>query len=166
MTEQEAYPLKLKYEMNKLGVDAPTSLLPPGDEEEQKFGMPPYWEEYFGEEYEGTPERTFAEAKRRDVVEGRAGTVPYHLDPDWLRANRSIAMQVLESRGIMLEEDEIDAFIESAGRRAELPLEDKSLDVGVRAEFRLPTITSDAEYDALPSGSEFIDPEGNRRRKP
>jgi hypothetical protein len=27
-------------------------------------------------------------------------------------------------------------------------------------------ISSDAEYDALPSGAEFIDPEGNRRRKP
>lgn len=27
-------------------------------------------------------------------------------------------------------------------------------------------ISTDAEYDALPSGAEFIDPEGNRRRKP
>lgn len=29
-----------------------------------------------------------------------------------------------------------------------------------------PKISSDAEFDALPSGAEFIDPEGNRRRKP
>ena len=30
----------------------------------------------------------------------------------------------------------------------------------------MPRITNDAEYDALPSGAEFIDPEGNTRRKP
>ena len=30
----------------------------------------------------------------------------------------------------------------------------------------VPTISSDEEYDALPSGAEFIDPEGKRRRKP
>ena len=29
-----------------------------------------------------------------------------------------------------------------------------------------PTITSDAEYEALPSGTEFIAPDGSRRRKP
>lgn len=31
---------------------------------------------------------------------------------------------------------------------------------------RIPQITSDEEFDALPSGAEFIDPEGVRRRKP
>jgi hypothetical protein len=30
----------------------------------------------------------------------------------------------------------------------------------------IPTIRSDADYDNLPSGAEFIDPEGKRRRKP
>jgi hypothetical protein len=30
----------------------------------------------------------------------------------------------------------------------------------------VPTISTDKDYDALPSGAEFIDPEGNRRRKP
>lgn len=30
----------------------------------------------------------------------------------------------------------------------------------------LPKVASDTEYDALPSGAEFIDPEGTRRRKP
>jgi hypothetical protein len=30
----------------------------------------------------------------------------------------------------------------------------------------MPTITSDDEYNALPSGAQFIDPQGNRRRKP
>lgn len=30
----------------------------------------------------------------------------------------------------------------------------------------LPNVTTDAEFDALPSGAEFIDPEGQRRRKP
>jgi hypothetical protein len=31
---------------------------------------------------------------------------------------------------------------------------------------RLPTIASDEEYDALPSGTSFVDPEGNIRSKP
>jgi hypothetical protein len=30
----------------------------------------------------------------------------------------------------------------------------------------LPNVMTDAEFDALPSGAEFIDPEGQRRRKP
>ena len=34
------------------------------------------------------------------------------------------------------------------------------------ATGRIPQITSDEEFDALPSGAEFIDPEGVRRRKP
>lgn len=34
------------------------------------------------------------------------------------------------------------------------------------ATGRIPQIASDAEFDALPSGAEFIDPEGVRRRKP
>lgn len=34
------------------------------------------------------------------------------------------------------------------------------------AQPQLPKVTSDAEYNALPKGAEFIDPEGKRRRKP
>jgi len=34
------------------------------------------------------------------------------------------------------------------------------------APTQRPTIKTDADYDALPSGAEFIDPQGNVRRKP
>ena len=113
MTEQEAYPLKLKYEMNKMGVDAPTSLLPTGDEEE-RYGVRPYWMR--GRDApEGTPERQLYEAKLAEGISGeRRGTIPYYLDPEWLRANRDIAMSVLEKHEIMLEEEDIDALIRGA----------------------------------------------------
>ncbi len=35
-----------------------------------------------------------------------------------------------------------------------------------RQEANLPMIFSDADYDALPSGAEFIDPDGKKRKKP
>jgi len=110
MSKREAYPLKLKYEMNKLGVDVPTSLLPTGDEEE-RYGVRPYWMR--GRDApEGTPERQLYEAKMQEAISGeRRGVVPYYLDPEWLRANRHIAQQVLDAKGIVLEEEEIDALI-------------------------------------------------------
>lgn len=37
---------------------------------------------------------------------------------------------------------------------------------GGAGEARIPAVTSDADYDALPSGAMFLDPEGNQRRKP
>lgn len=39
--------------------------------------------------------------------------------------------------------------------------------VSPTAQIRgLPTVASDDQFDALPSGAEFVDPEGNIRRKP
>tara|TARA_S200002703_G_scaffold52858_2_gene45711 strand:- start:3628 stop:4887 length:1260 start_codon:yes stop_codon:yes gene_type:complete len=40
------------------------------------------------------------------------------------------------------------------------------IDAAVGPVFPLPTISSDADYDKLPSGMEFLDPEGTKRRKP
>jgi hypothetical protein len=37
---------------------------------------------------------------------------------------------------------------------------------GAGAPQRLPTISTDAQFDALPSGAQFLDPRGNVRRKP
>lgn len=37
---------------------------------------------------------------------------------------------------------------------------------GAAPPMEVPTISSDAEYEALPSGTEFIAPDGTRRRKP
>ena len=127
MTEQEAYPLKLKYEMNKMGVDAPTSLLPTGDEED-KYGVRPYYlEPEFERDY---PE--LAEAKKKEVISGqRRGTVPYYLDPEYIRTNPAAARQAQEARGIFLSDEEFDDL---TGTPTELPLGDKQLDVGVQVE--------------------------------
>lgn len=71
MTEQEAYPLKLKYEMNKMGVDVPTSLLP----REQKVDPMKQLIQRFltDEEVEGIPGAT----GRIRVIspEGQSGTI-------------------------------------------------------------------------------------------
>lgn len=132
MTEEEAYPIKLKYQISRTGADVPTSLLPAGGEDE-RFGVDPYWMR--GRDApEGTPERQLYEAKMAEGISGeRRGVVPYYLDPEWLRTNRDIAQQVLDSKGIILEEDEIDAMIRGA-EPTELPLGDKSLGVGVQVQ--------------------------------
>lgn len=129
MTEQEAYPLKLKYEMNRLGVDAPTSLLPPGDEEE-RFGVRPYWMR--GKEAaEGTPERQLYEAKIAEGISGqRTGTVPWDLDPRYIRTAAAEESRV--NRGIFLEPEDIDEFLRTG--KGQLPLDNKQLDVGIRVE--------------------------------
>ena len=129
MTEKEAEPYKLKNDLARQGMNVSISDITRQQEgDEDRFGVRPY---YLEPEFERDfPE--LAAAKKKEVISGqRRGTVPYYLDPEWLRANRDIAMQVLESKGVMLEEDEIDAMIRGA-EPTELPLGDKTLDVGVR----------------------------------
>jgi len=107
MTEQEAYPLKQKYELNKLGVDVPTSLLPTGGEED-RYGVDPYWMR--GREApEGTPERQLYEAKMEQQISGvRTGTVPYYLDPQFIGTYPEAARQSQEARGIFLSDEEFN----------------------------------------------------------
>ena len=135
MTEQEAYPLKLKYEMNKMGVDAPTSLLPTGGEED-RYGVRPYWMR--GKDApEGTPERQLYEAKLAEGISGeRMGTRPYYFDPSFLNTYPEAARQAQEVRGIFLSDEEFNAM--ARGEEAELPLGDKQLDVGVQVEEEVP----------------------------
>lgn len=107
MTEQEAYPIKLKYQMSKMGVDVPVSLLPPGDEEE-RYGVRPYWMR--GKEApEGTPERQLYEAKMEEQISGeRRGVVPYYLDPTFIGNYPEAARQAQEARGIFLSDEEFN----------------------------------------------------------
>ena len=175
ITEQEAYPIKQKLEISKTGVSVPLSAFP--GEGEDRYGVRPY---YTDPEFERDfPE--LAAAKRRDVTEGRAGTVPYHLSPEFLRTlPPSTAQEMLENKGIFFDSDEdFEAWLVNleGATPTELPLGDKQLDVGARIEQpelifkgygreRIPTISLDADYDALPSGTEFIDQDGRRWRKP
>ncbi len=132
MTEQEAYPLKLKYQMNKMGVDAPVSLLPTGDEEEG-FGVKPYWMRGRGAP-EGTPERQLYEAKMGQQISGeRRGVVPYYLDPVFIGNYPEAARQAQEARGIFLSDEEFESIKRGT---TELPLAGKELDVGVRTKVQ------------------------------
>ena len=77
----------------------------------REFGIQPYW--MAGKEAPvGTPERQLYDAKLGQQISGvRTGTIPYYLDPSWLKANRGIAQQVLEAHEVFLNESEIDALI-------------------------------------------------------
>lgn len=126
MTEQEAYPLKLKYEMNKMGVDAPVSLLPTGDEED-RYGVKPYW--MAGRDApEGSPMRQLYESKMQQGISGaRAGTVPYYFDPTFISKYPEAARQAQEARGIFLSDEEFSDLMRT-------PMDTKQLGVGVQAE--------------------------------
>lgn len=101
MSDKEAYPLKLKYELEKQGADAPTSLLQSGDGG-QEYGVKPWWME--GENApEGSPMRQLYDAKLKEGISGdRGGTVPWDLQPS--NIDNPIAKASRENRGIYLED--------------------------------------------------------------
>ena len=127
MTEQEAYPIKQKLELNKLGVNVPVSAFP-GDEED-RYGVQPYWMR--GREApEGTPERQLYEAKMAEQISGeRRGVVPYYLDPTFISTYPEAARQAQEARGIFLSDEEFESL---KGEATELPLGGKQLNVGIQ----------------------------------
>lgn len=121
-----------------------TGVKPPT--EGRQFGVQPYWMQYLSPEYEGSREQQMAEGILESKASGiRTGTVPWYLDPKNIQT--AAGRQAQESKGIFLTDEEIDAFISSP-------------------QAEVPTISSDEEYDVLPSGSEFIGPDGIKRRKP
>jgi len=134
ITEQEAYPIKQKLELSKVGVSVPVSAFP-GDEED-RYGVQPYWMR--GRDApEGTPERQLYEAKMAEQISGeRRGVVPYYLDPTFIGSYPEAARQAQEARGIFLSDEDFNDL--ARGVTAELPLDTKSLDVGVRAEEGVP----------------------------
>ena len=138
MTEQEAYPLKLKYEMEKMGVDTPTSLLPT-DDDEKRYGVDPYWMR--GRDApEGTPERQLYEAKMAEQISGeRKGTIPYHLRPDVLeRVGFEIGQGILDAAGIFVDTpEEYQNLINS---------------LQSNKEEALPEPTTKTEFDAIRKG--------------
>ena len=113
MSEEEAYPLRLKYTLEKEGVDAPVSLVRPqgrGDE----YGTRPHWMAY-KDAPEGSDERKIYEANLKNLTEGRTGTTPARLDPDYLRTlPLDVAEQILMSQEIFFDTpEELKAFIGS-----------------------------------------------------
>jgi hypothetical protein len=118
-----------------------TGVRPPAAQ--KQFGVQPHWMR--GRDAPvGSPERQLYEAKMQQQISGqRTGTVPWYLDPRHI--GTKAAEQAREERGIFLEPEDIEEF---TGGEA------------------MPTVTTDAEYDALPSGAEFTDLNGRRWRKP
>jgi len=131
ITEQEAYPIKQKLELSKVGVSVPVSAFP-GDEEDE-YGVRPYWMR--GRDApEGTPERQLYEAKLAEQISGeRRGVVPYYLDPTFIGSYPEAARQAQEARGIFLSDEDFNDLIRGV-TPTETPLADKQLDVGVRTE--------------------------------
>jgi hypothetical protein len=166
MTEKEAEPYKLKNDLARQGMNISISeITRQGDED--RYGVDPYWMK--GKDAApGSPERQLYEAEMKRKVEGRAGTIPYHLSPEFLRTlPPSTAQDMLADKGIFFDSNEqFESWLVNleGATPTGLPLGNKQLDIGTRAE--IPTISSDAEYDALPSGTEFIDQSGRRWRKP
>ena len=145
MSDDEAYPLRLKLELNKSGVDAPTSLIPKEQGEEKKYGVEPHWMRFLNPEYEGTQQRQYAESKMSETIEGRTGTLPWYLDPDNVNTKAGIAAQY--EAGIFL--DDIDRADMAKGKQSDTmnPVID---------------ISTEAEYDALPDGTHFVTPDGKK----
>jgi len=110
MSEKETYPLKLKYLMDKFDLDVPTPLLQAAEKE--RYGVEPYWRK-FKDYPEGSPERQLHDAKLEETISGApAGTIPFCLDPTFMKRYPEAAKQAQEARGIFLSDEE---FNEMAG---------------------------------------------------
>ena len=134
MTDKEAEPYLLKNDLARQGMNISVSEIQ-RQKEDGRTGVSPFWTEWL-KEPEGSARRIYAEKKL--AADERGGTVPYYLDPSWLReTDRDVVEQVLMSREIFFDSpQDLDAFIQRAGEG--VPLGNKQLDIGVRAE---PTVT-------------------------
>jgi len=132
ITEQEAYPIKQKLELNKVGVNVPVSAFP-GDEED-RYGVQPYWMR--GREApEGTPERQLYEAKMEEQISGeRRGVVPYYLDPTFVGNYPEAARQAQEARGIFLSDEEFAEIAEDVDTQVGLKVLDNATARQILAE--------------------------------
>ena len=130
VSEEDVKLYRLKNDLARQGMNVSISEL--RQQQEDRFGVRPYWMR--GRDApEGTPERQLYEAKLAEGISGeRMGTRPYYFDPSFLNTYPEAARQAQEVRGIFLSDEEFNAM--ARGEEAELPLGDKQLDVGVRAE--------------------------------
>ena len=114
MSEKEAYPLRLKYTLEKEGVDAPVSLVRPQGEGDQ-YGIKPYWMQYLQPQFAGTQEQQMAQNMLQEKTTGeRGGTIPWYLTPKHI--NTSAGRQAQEGAGIFLDEEEIQDTSDTQGQ--------------------------------------------------
>jgi len=102
ISKKEAYPIKLKLEVSKSGVDLPSTLLK--DSSTERYGVQPYWMR--GKDAPpGTPERKLYEAQIAQKTMGeRGGTVPWYLTPKYVDTPAGVSAQM--ENNIFLEDAE------------------------------------------------------------
>jgi len=188
MSEEEVRPLKLKYQMNKLGLDVPVSFLRPAEEE--RYGVEPYWRK-FRDYPEESPERQLYDAKMRDEagVDVPSVDVPSRTD---VSAAVKFLTEYEEKKGKAAkfyhpfapepteEEETVAEYFRDILRRARVTARvTEGIEsagavgaVGVGAGIPvggistgLPEPKTQQEYNMIPSGSQYIDSSGNIRTK-
>ena len=103
MSESEAYPLQLKFKLDKQGMDVPQGLLP--DDHDDKFGMKPHWVEWLQPQFKGTQKQAYAMDKLTSYGEDSVQAIPWYLSPR-LVATKG-ARDYREGVGIELSEQDI-----------------------------------------------------------
>lgn len=135
------------------------------------FGVEPYWMK-FKDAPEDSTEKAIYDAKVQETTQGyRTGTRPTHLDPTFMRKlPKDVAMEILASQEIFVDSpEELDSFLQ--GLESEDPantgvqVPPKTVQQGQLSQQSVQqpvTVSTDAEYLALPNGTPFITPDGKR----
>ena len=113
LSEKEVEVYRLKNDLARGGMNVSISELTRQRDKKEQFGIPPYWMKGKGAP-EGSPERQLYKAQLKSIVEGRTGTRPWFLDPEYI--STSMGKQAQEVAGIFLTDEEIQ---EAVGEKAQ-----------------------------------------------
>jgi hypothetical protein len=136
ITNEQADTLKFYQEIKKYGVAPPVSLIKPPTPEKPRYV---------------TPSQQMAAYKQLQTEELR--------EPTWLERWLPGGKEPLTE-----EEQLYRQMFEKTAKGIPLGTT-PSIPTGTISQV-LPIVRNDADFDALPSGAEFIEPQGNKRRKP
>lgn len=141
ITEVQANTLKFNQEMKRYGTAPPVSLIKPPAEERERYI---------------SPSQRMAAYKALQTKELR--------EPTWLER------LLPGGKGELTEEEQYyrELFEQTARGEPATPTGTQGV-TGIPSgtiSSGSPIVRNDADFDALPSGAEFIDPQGNKRRKP
>jgi len=139
ITEVQANALRFSQEMKKYGAAPPVSLIQPPREERERYI---------------SPSQRMAAYKALQTEELREPTAWEKFLPTWLGGKEELTE----------EEQFYREMFEKTAKGIPLGAA-PSIPTGTISSG-LPIVRNDADFDALPSGAEFIDPQGNKRRKP
>lgn len=103
LSDEEAYPLKLKIGLERHDIDVPSSILPKSHD--NQFGMKPHWVEWLLPQFEGTPEQAYAKDKLASANRDNVQAKPWWLAPNMV--GTKAARDYRENVGIELSEQDI-----------------------------------------------------------